>query len=101
MQSPTTLTATNEQECVDLVAAAEPAVLAISFDSTTGACAYSTSIYSYKLQEAGHEPAFYLRADKVMKDITEAECLTAQDAEYLIAKLSFGDDQCVAPVSRG
>ncbi|KAH7695829.1 hypothetical protein AAVH_37109, partial [Aphelenchoides avenae] len=89
--------ATSAQECVDLVVAADPTALAISFDNSTGACKYSTSTYSYYPRSTGQQPAFYLRADTAMKDPSATVCLTKQDAEYLIARLSFGDDQCVAP----
>ncbi|KAH7711154.1 hypothetical protein AAVH_21541 [Aphelenchoides avenae] len=87
--------ATSAQECVDLVAAAAPTALAISFDSGTGACKYSTSIYSYYLRKTGQQPSFYLRIDNVTKNLSESDCLTRQDGEYLTARLSFGDEQCV------
>ncbi|KAH7707775.1 hypothetical protein AAVH_24990 [Aphelenchoides avenae] len=91
--------ASTAQECVDLVVAADSTALAISFDSTTGACKYSTSIFSYKMRCAGEQPAFYLRADTAMKDTSAMDCLTVQDAEYLVAKLSFGDEQCLSPAT--
>ncbi|KAH7684418.1 hypothetical protein AAVH_41074, partial [Aphelenchoides avenae] len=89
--------ASSAQECVDLVAAAEPAALAISFHSTTGACKYSTTIYSYYQRAPGHQPSFYLRTDNVTKKLSVVDCFTRQDTEYLVAKLTFGDGQCLAP----
>ncbi|KAH7703865.1 hypothetical protein AAVH_28954, partial [Aphelenchoides avenae] len=85
------------QECVDL--AAEPAVVAISFDNSTGACKYSTKVYSYKIRNAGQQPAFYLRTDNVTKNPADLDCFTQQDGEYLVARLSFGDEQCVTPAT--
>ncbi|KAH7707773.1 hypothetical protein AAVH_24988 [Aphelenchoides avenae] len=93
------VTSSTAQECVDLVAAAEPAALAISFDSTTGACKYGTSIYSYYTRSTGQQPAYYLRTDNITKQLSVADCLTIQDGEYLIAMLSFGDDECVPSMS--
>jgi hypothetical protein len=90
--------ASSPQECVDLVYAAEPTAIAIYFDSLMSVCMYSTSIYSYS-QRYGvigtQEPVFYLRTDNMTKNMGESDCFTIQDAEYLIAKLSFGDEQCV------
>lgn len=103
MHNPTTATASSAQECVDLVVAAEPAALAISFDTPTSACKYSTAIFSYYPLDPAFSPEsfpeFYLRTDSVTKELSESDCFTKQDAEYLIAKLSFGDEQCVTPVS--
>lgn len=87
--------ASSAQECVDLIVVADPAALAISFETNTGACKYSTSLYSYTKRAAGQQLVFYLRVDNVMKDPTASDCLTVEDAEYLIAKMSFGDEQCV------
>ncbi|KAH7701201.1 hypothetical protein AAVH_28957 [Aphelenchoides avenae] len=83
------------QECVDLAVAEEPAALAIYYYSSTGTCRWSTGIYGYYPLAAGQEPHCYLRTDNVTNNLTESDCLTDQDAEYLIAKLSFGDEQCV------
>lgn len=82
------------QECVDLVHAAEPSAIAISFDHASGACLYSTLIYGYDRRDTG-ELEYYLRVDSLMKKQSESECFTPQDAEYVIARLSYGDEQCV------
>lgn len=92
-------TTSTAQECVDIVVVEEPTAVAISFDSATGACQYSTSVFSYHPRSDGQEPSFYLRTDNVTKTFSALDCLTSPDAEYLIARLSFGDEQCVHQVS--
>jgi hypothetical protein len=97
MRNPTDVgsAASSPHECVDLVVVAEPTAIAISFDPSTSACVYSTSIYSYNRRVGTQEPVFYLRTDNLTKNLGESDCFTTQDAEYLIAKLTFGDEQCV------
>lgn len=96
MRNPTDVgtAASSPQECVDLVDAAEPTAIAIAFDHATGACLHSTSIYGYDRGDTG-EREYYLRVDSLMKKQDESKCFTTQDAEYVIARLSYGDEQCV------
>lgn len=88
-------TAQSAQECVDLVSAADPAALAVAFYNTNGSCFYRSQFVSYDRRAGGEDPAIYLRTDHVAKGLFRSDdCLSKQDAEYLIARLAFGDEKC-------
>lgn len=82
-------TATSAQECIDTAYSANNRTLGIRFNSATGDCGYATVINSYWYQATG-APEYYVRADGILADTSS--CMTQQDAEYLLMKLSFPND---------
>lgn len=90
-----TSSATDAQNCVDLALAAEPAAVALSFDSDTGECQYATALTGMYLRDVAQvNPEFYVRTDGYMKITDESVCLTTQDADYLLVQYVYADNEC-------
>lgn len=90
-------TAATTQACIDLVYETAADALAIQYDESTQDCSYSLALYGLNYRDSGQQPLFFLRADKVVKTSATGECMTEQDAEYLVAVQSFPNGaQCPA-----
>lgn len=88
--------ASTAQECLDVSVNTDDTAIALSYDTTTGDCLYSTAVFGSYPRGTGAEPKFYMRVDAHMRPEATAndDCLTMQDAEFLIVQYSYADAQC-------
>lgn len=85
------------QACVDAVYELAPDALALSYDMSTKACAYSLAIFGHNYRSGVIRPKYFLRVDGVLKSTAVDKCISQQDADHLIAMHSFPEGkQCPA-----